>query len=112
MFAFDGSIFMVTDRGGEFRQLARFDQQTGRIDAVTGEVPWDVDRIDRSLDRRVFAISTNENGRGVARIVDAESPRVTALSSPPGTGVTSVHIAPDGRRLAYAFASSATPASI
>ncbi|HUL64327.1 MAG TPA: prolyl oligopeptidase family serine peptidase [Burkholderiaceae bacterium] len=112
LFAFDGSIFIVTDRDGEFRQLARFEPAGGRIEAVTGHIPWDVDQIDRSTDRRLFAIVTNEGGSGSVRTVDAATLRVAAVPSPAGASVTAIRLSPDAHRLAFAFSSSSSPSSI
>jgi dipeptidyl aminopeptidase/acylaminoacyl peptidase len=111
-FAFDGSIFFVTNRTSEFEQLARLDPATGQIEDLTADVPWDVYRMEHSNDRRTFAIITNENGLGVARIVDAANRRVTAAPTPAGGSVTAVRLAPDARRLAFAFTSSSSPSSI
>jgi dipeptidyl aminopeptidase/acylaminoacyl peptidase len=111
-FAFDESIFFVSDRDGEFRQLSRLEPRSGRIDVVTGDVQWDVDRLDRSVDRRTFAIVTNEGGLGVARLVDAETRRVSAVPSPAGASVIGALLSPDGRQLALSFTSSAAPSSI
>lgn len=111
-FAFDGSIFLVSDRGSEFRQLARFEPRSGRIDVVTGDVQWNVDALDHSVDRRTFAIITNEGGLGVARVVDAETRRVAAVPLPAGASVNAVRLSPDGRQLASAFTSSAVPSSV
>jgi len=112
LFAFDGSIFVVTDRNGEFRQLTRFDPRSGSLDALTGDVPWDVDRLDRSVDRRTFAIITNEGGLGVPRVVDAASRAISTIASPAGASVIAVRLAPDAHRLAIAFTSSSSPSSV
>jgi dipeptidyl aminopeptidase/acylaminoacyl peptidase len=112
LFAFDGSIFVVTDRSSEFRQLARFEPASGRIEIITRDVPWDVDRIDRSIDRRTFALITNEGGLGVARTLDAESRRLAAIPSPAGASITALQLAPEARALAFTFASSSSPSSI
>jgi dipeptidyl aminopeptidase/acylaminoacyl peptidase len=112
LFAFDGSIFAVTDRASEFRQLTRFEPRSGRLEIVTEDIPWDVDRLNASVDRRLFAIVTNEGGLGVARTVDAESRRVAAVPAPVGASVTAVHLSPDARQLALAFSSSSSPSSV
>ena len=111
-FAFDGSIFVVTDRASEFRQLVRFEPSSGNFEPVTGDLHWDVDRVDRSTDRRTFAIVTNEGGLGVARTVDAASRRVAVVPSPAGASVNAAQLSPDGRQLALAFSSSSSPSSV
>jgi dipeptidyl aminopeptidase/acylaminoacyl peptidase len=112
MFAPDGSILLVTDRGGEFRQLARFEPQTGALEVVLADVPWDADIVDRSIDRRTLAVITNEGGRGVARVVDLQQRRITGVPAPPGASVTALRLSPDGRLAALSYVSSATPSSV
>ena len=112
LFASDGSILVVTDRDGEFRRLVHFDPRSGGFDMVTGDVPWDVDRLDRSTDRCTFALVTNESGLGVARVFDTQTRKLVLIPSPAGASVTAVQLAPDARRVALSYTSSAMPSSI
>ena len=63
LFAFDDSIFVVTDRGSEFRELKRLEPASGRIDVLTGDIPWDVDGSTfRSIDARLRSSPTRRTG--------------------------------------------------
>ena len=72
-------IFVVSDRGGEFRQLVLLPAAGGNERALTSHVPYDVDEYALSLDANRIAFTTNENGSSVLRFIDAttlkEQPR-------------------------------------
>lgn len=71
-FRADGkAIYVVTDRGGEFRQLASFDIATKQYRMLTADTPWDVYSYDVSPDGRTIAVVTNEAGLLVLRLIDA-----------------------------------------
>ena len=112
-FAADGRrIFLVTDRFGEFRQLYRYDPATHRFDGMTADVPWDVTAGDLARDRSRIAVVTNENGRGVPRLFDANALTPQPLPPPADVNVSSVKLAPDGQSLAYAGSSATAPSEV
>jgi dipeptidyl aminopeptidase/acylaminoacyl peptidase len=111
-YAADGRIFVISDRGGEFQRLLRFDPVSGVFEPLAADVRWDVERMDVSRDRHRLAIVVNEGGRGVARLVDPVSLRVTPLPVAGGASVTAVRFSPDGRRLAIETTSSAAPHTV
>jgi dipeptidyl aminopeptidase/acylaminoacyl peptidase len=57
-------------------------------------------------------VVTNEGGRGVARVFDAQSLREIARADRAGASVTSALPAPGGERLAMAVTSSASPSEV
>jgi len=62
-FAADGqSIFVSTDRDGEFRQLVRMNLETGHVDAITEDLLWDVEGWELSEDRTKIAFTLNHAG--------------------------------------------------
>jgi dipeptidyl aminopeptidase/acylaminoacyl peptidase len=112
-FAADGKrLFIVTDRFGEFRQPYRYDPATHRFDAMTGDVPWDVSAGDLTRDRSRLAVVTNENGRGVPRLFDANTLKPLPLPAPAGVNVSTAKLAPDGQALAYAASSATAPSEV
>jgi len=112
-YAADGRrVFVATDRFGEFRQLHRYDPATQRFEGVTADVPWDVSSVDLSQARTRLAAVTNENGRGVMRLFDAETLKPIALPATPGVNVSRAMLAPDGRSIAYAATSASVPSEV
>ncbi len=112
-FAADGQrLFVVTDKFGEFRQLYRYDPSLHRFEGVTTDVPWDVSSGNRTRDRSRLAVITNENGRGVPRVFDANNLKAIPVAQQTGINVTSVTLSPDGRALAYSGSSAAAPSEV
>jgi dipeptidyl aminopeptidase/acylaminoacyl peptidase len=76
VFAKDGrSLFVATDRGSEFVGLGRLDLASGSYSPLTGSIPWDVDNFDLSSDGSTIALTTNEDGVDVLRLLDADTGR-------------------------------------
>ncbi len=70
-FSKDGkSIFVVSDRGGEFRRLAVMPAAGGAERVLTGHLNYDVDQFDVSFDANRIAFVTNENGSNGLRFID------------------------------------------
>jgi dipeptidyl aminopeptidase/acylaminoacyl peptidase len=112
-FAADGRrLFVVTNLFGEFRQLYRYDPATHRFEGMTADVPWDVVAGHATRDRSLLAVVTNENGRGVPRLFDANTLKALPLPPPGAVSVSSVRLAADGRALAYAGSSAAAPSEV
>jgi dipeptidyl aminopeptidase/acylaminoacyl peptidase len=110
-FAADGRPFILSDHAGEFRALHRYDPATGRFDAVTAEVPWDVDGVSFARDRARLALVTNEAGRGAVRAYDART--LAPLALPPIAGsVRAARISPDGSRVAVTVVSPSSPGAV
>lgn len=105
-------MFVVTDRGGEFRTLYRYDPAGHRYEPVTGDIPWDVDSGSTSRDRTRLAVIVNENGRGVVRVMDTATLKPVPVEVPPGLSVSAVGLSADGRRLAYAAQSARSPSEV
>ena len=57
------SIYVITDRGSEFRRLALVDLSTKEHFYLTSEIPWDIEMFDLSHDAGRIAFVANENGR-------------------------------------------------
>ena len=55
-------IYLITNKQGEFNQLAYFDLSTRKLKFITGSIPWDVENADMSKDGSKLAFVTNENG--------------------------------------------------
>ena len=111
-FAHDGkSVITTSDRGSEFRRLVAIDLGS-REERVLVARGWDITRFVISEDGARLAYLTNEDGKGVLRVVhtaDGESIVIPAL---PRGSVGSVAWHRDGRALAFSVGSSANPATV
>ena len=43
------AIYYITDRGSEFRRLARHDLVTGADAVLSGSIPWDIEESTRAM---------------------------------------------------------------
>ena len=103
-------FWLITDRGGEFRQLA-WQPLTAGADPqiVTADIPWDVDSGALSHDRRRLAFVVNEDGLSRLYLADARSRRYRPVSDLP-TGVAyGLSFSPDDRYLGLSLNTPRTP---
>ena len=64
-------LFLTTNQGGEFSELAVYDTKTAKLTVLSRHIPWDIQSFSLSEDgKRILAI-VNANGKDEARIFDA-----------------------------------------
>ncbi len=64
-------LFLTTNQGGEFSELAVLDTKTAKLTVLSNHIPWDIQSFSLSEDgKRILAI-VNANGKDEARIFDA-----------------------------------------
>ena len=111
--AFDAAgdgFWLVTDREGEFAQLAWQSLAEGATpEIVTGGIPWDVNDGAISHDRRRLAFVANESGLSRVYLMDANTRRYRAIDSVPTGIVRGLSFSPDDRRLAMTLNTPRTP---
>ena len=73
----DGDILTVTDKGDEFRNLVRFDAESGEAVSYTADIAWDVSSWVVSPDEETVAFAVNEGGLGTIRLLDLEDGTVS-----------------------------------
>lgn len=111
--AFDGSdegVWLITDRGGEFKQLGWQPVKAGAaVEVVSGDIPWDVDEVALSHDRRRLVFSTNENGMSRVYLMDTATREYRPVSNIPTGLAYGFSFSPDDGRLAMTLNTSQTP---
>jgi len=109
----DGSgAYVVSDRGGEFRQLWFHRFSDRRFVPVTGHVPWDVDGAAMSDDGARLAVRLNVDGRDELRLFDARTHReLPAPALPPG-GLRRVAFHRQLGALAFSITGARGPAQV
>ncbi|HEY9105668.1 MAG TPA: prolyl oligopeptidase family serine peptidase [Roseateles sp.] len=65
------SVWIASDRAGEFRELMKLDLASGRIDRVSSHIPWDVSGVTFTEDRSKLAAQFNVDGRDELHFFDA-----------------------------------------
>lgn len=111
--AFDAEgegFWLVTDRSSEFRRLAWQPLKPGgRPQVVTADIPWNVESVAFSEDRRRGAFVVNEEGRSRVYLLDPATRRYVAVTGLPTGLASGLQFSPDGRRLAMTLDTAKTP---
>ncbi len=106
-FGADGqTVYVLTDRDGEFRQLHSLDSSapTEPWRALSGDIPWNVSEMSLSADGRTLAFVTNEDGYGVLRLLDTRTRRNRIARNIPKGLVSGLHWAADAPVLGFTLA--------
>ncbi|WP_082532906.1 prolyl oligopeptidase family serine peptidase [Pelomonas sp. Root1237] len=109
------SLWIASDRAGEFRELMKLDLASGRIDRVSSHIPWDVSGVTLTEDGARLAAQFNVDGRDELHFFDAatakEVPAAALPKLPEGNvGAASYH---HGRgELAFSISNAQGPSQI
>lgn len=111
--AFDAAgdgFWLVTDREGEFAQLAWQSLAEGAVPEIaSGGISWDINDGALSHDRRRLAFVANENGLSRVYLMDTGSRRYRAIDGVPPGIVRGLAFSPDDRHLAMTLNTPSTP---
>ncbi len=94
-----GSLFLATDRDGDFMRLARLDLSTLNIEYLTPD-DWDVEEVELSKDGRWLAASRNVEGYSDFVFFNGRGRRIPGPEMPRGI-LGGFEFSPDGDRLAF-----------
>lgn len=67
------SLFLTTNQGGEFFELAVYELASGRFRSLSRHIPWDIESFALSSDGRRLLAVANNNGRDELHLFDAQS---------------------------------------
>jgi dipeptidyl aminopeptidase/acylaminoacyl peptidase len=105
------SLYLLSDRAGEFRELMRLDLATRELKRLTAHIPWDVKSVVLSEDGATLALRVNVDGRDELRLIDAATLQERAAPNPPGS-LNSLAFHRRSGRLAVAYDSAQGPNQI
>jgi dipeptidyl aminopeptidase/acylaminoacyl peptidase len=101
-FAPDGNALVyISDEDSEYRRVVRYDLRTDDEDALTGDLPWDVEAMELSPNGRLVALSVNEGGVSRLYLTDAVRGRLTAGPKLQPGEIENMRFSADGRRLGF-----------
>ena len=84
------SIFVTTDKGGEFLRLARVNLEDMAHTFLTEDIKWDVEEFDLSDDGKSIALVTNEDGVGRLHLLDTASGKRSPVHGIPAGVISGV----------------------
>ena len=108
----NGDVYFTADLGAEFMRLHHFDRSSGRIEVITGDVPWDVEYFQVSPDRSLLAYSINEDGLSRLMVVGLPERQFIALPALPMGVIRGFAFSADGQRLALNLEQPTAPADV
>lgn len=108
----DDGIFLLTDREGEFNQLAYMPLEGGPVEIVTGDISWNVEGVVLSRDRDRGAFSVNEGGSSRLYLLDPATRRYRPVEGLPMGILSGGEFSSDGRRLAFTLNTPGSPSDV
>lgn len=106
-FARDGkSIFVASDAGSEFTQLARIEIASGARKVLSAGVNWNVEQFDLSPDGKTIAYVTNEDGASVLHLLSTETEKELPQPKIPVGVIGGVEWHENGRDLGFTLSSA------
>ncbi|MEE8137781.1 MAG: S9 family peptidase, partial [Thermoanaerobaculia bacterium] len=112
---FDASgkgIFLATNAQSDYTQLGHMDLESGEIEFITGDIPWDVEELAISSDGRRTAFIVNEGGVDRLYLLDPETYAYRLVEEIPIGLAGGMRFSPDGRRLALTLNTAKTPSDV
>jgi dipeptidyl aminopeptidase/acylaminoacyl peptidase len=110
-FAADGrSIYVTTDKGSEFKRLARLSVAGGEPEYLTSAISWDVEDFDLSKDGKRLAFTTNEDGANVLRVRDLATGGDRVAPGLPLGVLSGLEWHENGKEVGFSFSSARSPA--
>lgn len=106
-----GSVYFISDHGGEFRTLRRFNLADGSIENLTGSTSWDVSGYDLSPDGAKLAYAINADGLSEVRIVDLETNQTSVADLPVGV-IFGLAFSPDSASIALTMNRATAPSDV
>lgn len=113
VFSQDGQgLYLISDRGSEFQQLAYLDLATKTYTPLSQQIPWDVESFELSPNGQRLAFITNEAGMSVLHVLDTAKWQEVALPKLPSGLIFSLSWHNNSRDLGFSFNSAKTPTDV
>lgn len=106
----DGTLWVTSDQGTDFKRLGRLDPVSGAFSPVSRET-WDVDSFDISDDGKTIAYVVNEAGTDKLRLMDVASGTITKVDALPAGLIGGLEFAPWGE-IGFSFSSAKSAADV
>ena len=112
-FSADGStLYLTSDRAGEFRELLALDLASGTLQRIGAPLPWDVEDSQRSADGSLLALKVNVDGNETLRLIDGRTQRERATPGLPAGSVGRLQFHPHDALLAFSLANTQGPSQV
>lgn len=106
------SIFYTSDKGSEFRRLARYDLATAAETWYSAGTPWDVEAFDLSDDGTLIVAATNEDGLSALHVYQTATATERAAPTIPTGRITGLEFRPDSHEFGFTLDSAQTSSDV
>ncbi len=96
----------------EFQSLRFHDPETGKLEVLSADIPWDVEDFSIADDGRHLAFISNEDGSSKLHVLALPSHREITLPALPLGVIGGLAFSPDGGRLALTLNSATSPSDV
>jgi dipeptidyl aminopeptidase/acylaminoacyl peptidase len=108
----DSGFLVLSDRGGEFRELMFLRLADGRLTRITRHIPWDVEDVRLDASGKLLGVNVNVGGRKELRFFDGESFDELPTPRLPEGSVDALAFHPRLSGLAVTLEDSRSPATV
>jgi dipeptidyl aminopeptidase/acylaminoacyl peptidase len=102
-------VYVITDRGSEFRRLAYVDLATRRYKYLSDHIKWDVEELKPLPGGKTLAFVTNEDGISRLHLLDVKTYKEKPVAPSPAGIISDLKWRNNSVDLAYNFKSPRTP---
>jgi dipeptidyl aminopeptidase/acylaminoacyl peptidase len=106
------ALWIASDRAGEFRELMKLDIASGRIDRVSGHIPWDVSGVTLTEDGSRLAAQFNVDGRDELHFFDTTTGKELPATKLPAGNVGAAHYDHTRAELAFTVSNAQGPGQV
>lgn len=112
-FSPDGRGFYVTtDKDNEFKRLAYWNLDSGKLEVLTDAIKWDVEGFDLSKDGKQICFLTNEAGVSKAYLMDTATKRIRTIEGLPQGVIAGGSWHENNRLIAFSVSSARSTSDI
>jgi len=104
-------LYFLSDEGGEFKYVARYDLGSGKRD-VAEKASWDVSNFYFSRTGKYRVLVTNEDARTKIKVTEEGTGKVVALPALPEGDISGVRISDSETKIAFYHDGSRSPANL
>ncbi|HEX4959567.1 MAG TPA: prolyl oligopeptidase family serine peptidase [Thermoanaerobaculia bacterium] len=106
------SVYAASDKDSEFLRLVRLDAATGAAKVLSGDVPWDVEELDRSDDGKLLAYLVNEDGISRLHLIETATGKALPLPELPAGSANGLQFRPHSHEVAFAVSWARSSADV
>ena len=104
-------LYFLSDSGGEFRYVARYNLATGKTEVVE-KAPWDVSYTYFSRNGKYRVTAVNEDARTKIKIYEQATGKLVDLPNLPNADITGVNISPSEKLMAFYLNGDRSPSNL